>query len=129
MPGTKNAAAAVALYAAVAVALVSAIGVGAAVLAAHVPVIEPVKQDKSPLQARLDSAREVKEALAKPVPPPEPLGPISSKLKPPSVAKVAEVKTELKPKARRAVPQGREAFARFEPLPEPFFQLFAFGPR
>jgi len=132
MTGTKDTIRALAIYASVAGVLVGAIGAGAVAIATHAPDKQQAAQERSPLQARLDSAREIKEALARPIPAPEPLGPISSKLKPqpqPLQAKVAEAKLQQpKPKPRRVVPQVREVFASFEPQPEPFFQLFAFGP-
>jgi len=129
MTGTEDTLRALAIYASVAGVLIGAFGAGAMVIAAHAPGKEQSMQDKSPLQARLDSAREIKEALARPIPAPERLGPISSKLKPRlQQAKVAELKAPPKPKPRRVAPQVREVFASFEPQPEPFFQLFAFGP-
>jgi hypothetical protein len=88
---------------------------------------------KTVLEVQVESAREIREALARPVAGPEPLPPISSKLSKPET-KIAEAKVDPQPKPKRpkvqVVRQAREVFASIEPppQPQPFFQFMAFGP-
>jgi hypothetical protein len=116
---------AVALYAAIAAALVGGIGVGFATVMLATP--QEVRA-KTPLEVRVDSAREIRQILARPIPRPEPLPAISTKVNGP-VAKVADAKVEppkrSRPRVRR---QAREAFASMDFGPRPFFGFMAFGP-
>src|SRR5215218_8060458 len=47
------------------------------------------QQEKTLLNERIESAREIRRALARPVPPPDPLPPITAKLANPEKAKLA----------------------------------------
>jgi hypothetical protein len=127
----KSTATALSIYIAVAIALLAGIGVAMAALVASSAGIQQTAKAKSPLEVQVASAREIREALARPIPGPEPLPPISSKVNKPTM-KVAEAKTEPspKPKRPRVMRQARQAFASIEPFqqqPPPFFQFLAFG--
>lgn len=124
MTSPAKAKSAFALYAAIAAALVGGIGVGFATVMLATP--QEVRA-KTPLEVRVDSAREIRQILARPIPRPEPLPAISTKVNGP-VAKVADAKEPLKasrPKVRR---QARAAFASMDFGPRPFFGFMAFGP-
>ena len=73
---------------------------------------EPPEREKTLLEERVESARQIRDALAKPIPPPEPLTPVTAKVerKPPTVAAV---------KANRPSvgKQARDAFAQHETGP------------
>jgi hypothetical protein len=114
------------VYAAAAAALVGGIGVGFAGVMVAAPQAE---RTKTALELRVESAREIKQALAQPIPVPEPLPPISSKTNKPAV-KVAEAKPEppTKPKRSRVARQARAAFASMQFEQRPFFGFMAFGP-
>lgn len=131
MAQPKNNATAFGIYIAVAIALVAGIGVAMAALVVSSAGIQQTAKTKSPLELQVANAREIREALARPIPGPEPLPPISSKVNKPTV-KVAEIKPEppSKPKRPRVVRQAGEAFASIEPFQQqpPFFQFMAFGP-
>ena len=103
--------------------------VQASVCRAATPATQQTAKAKSPLEVHFASAREIREALARPIPGPEPLPPISSKVNKPTV-KVAEAKAEPPPKPKRSESRGSEAFASIEPFQQqpPFFQFMAFGP-
>jgi hypothetical protein len=121
------------MYAAVALTLVGGIGAGAAAIVKAASAIhqQSSSRTKSPLESRIESAREIREALAKPVAHPQPLAPITAKLANPA-AKVA-----ARPAPRRntdvAMTQARQAFAQIDrpqfERPQTFFEMLAFGPR
>lgn len=117
------------VYLAVVATLLGGIGAALMVVAKSAVVTQQTAQDKSPLQVRLESAREIREALAKPVPAPQPLPPITAKLSKP-LTKVAAAKPEpVKQSRPKVVTQAREVFASFEPsAPQRFFGFMAFGP-
>jgi hypothetical protein len=127
MRSLKHQAAALAVYAAVPTVLVGGIGVSLAAILNTAVVSEPTAKIKSPLDARIESAREVREALAKPIPAPEPLLPITAKVSRPS----PKLATRPAPKQNRevAMQQARQLFARVDeaPSPPPFFGFMAFG--
>jgi hypothetical protein len=120
-----------AMYVAVAGTLVGGIGVALTVVASTVVSHEAVARAKTPFEIQLESAREVREALAKPIPAPQPLPQITAKLEKP-VAKVAATRP-LSPKRNTevAMRQSRQAFASIDPpaQPQSFFEFMAFGPR
>lgn len=127
----KNPATALSIYIAVAIALLAGIGVAiATIVASSAGIQQQTAKPKSPLEVQVASAREIREALARPIAGPEPLQPISSKVKPP--VKVAEAKAEPPPKPKRlprVMRQARQAFAGIGPFQQepPFFQFMAFG--
>ena len=125
MARSANTKSALTIYAAVAAALIGGIGVGFAAVMLTAPQAE---RTKTALELRVESAREIKQALAQPIPAPEPLPPISSKVNKP-VVKIAEAKPEppkpSRPKVRR---QARAAFASMDFGPRPFFGFMSFGP-
>ena len=131
MAKPKDTATAFAIHTAVAIALFAGIGFTISALVASSAGTQQTAKAKSPLEVQVASAREIREALARPMPGPEPLPPISSKVNKPTV-KVAEAKAEPppKPKRSRIARQAREAFASIEPFQQqpPFFQFVAFGP-
>jgi hypothetical protein len=60
------------------------------------------------LANRIESARQIRQALARPIPPPEPLGPITAKLAHPRIQSADEAETKV-PKLSRGA---RDAMAR-----------------
>jgi hypothetical protein len=93
---------------------------------------------KTAIESQLASAREIREALARPIARPEPLPPISSKVKAAEAkageTRVAEVNAEPPPKKRHRVKarpwfQARQAFASFEPYRQQPFLFMSFGGR
>jgi hypothetical protein len=99
----------------------------AAMMAFAAGLDQHAERTKSPLELRIESAREVRTALSKPIPASQPLPPITAKLEKP-VAKVAAAR----PASRRtAMRQARQLFANVDPSPPPppFFSFMAFGPR
>ena len=120
----------VAMYLAVAATLVGGIGVALSAVTSSVVSQQSVARAKTPFEIQLDSAREVREALAKPIPAPQPLPRITAKLEKP-VAKVVARSVPPKRNTEVAMRESRQAFASIEP-PAPlqsFFEFMAFGPR
>ena len=118
----------VVMYLAVAATFVGGIGVALTAVASSVVSQQSVARAKTPFEIQLDSAREVREALAKPIPAPQPLPRITAKLEKPIAAS-----RPLPPKRKTefAMRESRQAFASIEP-PAPlqsFFEFMAFGPR
>ncbi len=64
--------------------------------------------EKTLLDARVESARAIKEALAKPIPRPEPLAPVTAKLARSLEAEKQDTKIVAKPRLSK---QARDAFA------------------
>jgi hypothetical protein len=85
---------------------------------------------KSAIESQLKSAREIREALAKPIPQPQRLGPIASKPAKPAPNFAAAKPAVKKPNSEAAINQGRQAFANIDAPREPqgFFGLLSFGP-
>jgi hypothetical protein len=128
MTAFKIPAAGLAIYAAVAVALLGGIGVSFAAIVNSAVVSEPPVKVRSPLDARIESAREVRLALAKPLPAPDPLPPITAKVHRPAPKVAARPTT--KPSEARAMEGARQVFAKIdspEPAPAPVFGLLSFG--
>src|SRR4029078_6124671 len=68
-------------YCGVAAALVSCSGLSlAVVINAGAGLSQTAEIEKTLLDTRVESSREIRQALAKPIPRPEPLGPITAKL-------------------------------------------------
>jgi hypothetical protein len=115
----------VSVYAAIVAALIGSIAIALAVVGSSVASL-PSARTKSAFETQLESAREIREALAKPVPQPERLGPITSK-----PAKVAGAKSAPKKQTHDvASRQSRQAFANIhEPRqPQEFFGFLSFAP-
>ena len=121
----------VVVYAAVAATLLAGMGVALTAVTSSVVSQPAVARAKTPFEIQLDSAREVREALAKPIPAPQPLPQITAKLEKP-IAKVAAARP-LPPKRNTevAMRESRQAFASIDPPapPQSFFEFMAFGPR
>lgn len=119
------------MYVAVAATLVGGVGVALTVVTSSVVSQPIVARAKTPFEIQLESAREVREALAKPIPAPQPLPQITAKLEKP-IAKVA-ARRPLPPKRNTdvAMRESRQAFASIDPPapPQSFFEFMAFGPR
>ena len=118
----------VVMYLAVAATLVGGIGVALTAVTSSVVSQQSVARGKTPFEIQLDSAREVREALAKPIPASQPLPRITAKLEKPIAAS-----RPLPPKRNTdfAMRELRQAFASIEP-PAPlqsFFEFMAFGSR
>jgi hypothetical protein len=126
MMNNRSSVSSLVMYVAVAGTLVGGIGIALTVVTSSVASQQVVARAKTPFEIQLDSAREVREALAKPIPAPQPLPRITAKLEKP-VAKVVPPKrnTEV------AMRESRQAFASIEPPapPQSFFEFMAFGPR
>ena len=121
----------VAMYLAVAATLVGGIGVALSAVTGSVVSQQYVARVKTPFEIQLNSAREVREALAKPIPAPQPLPKITAKLEKP-IAKVAASRPLTPPRNTEVAMRGsRQAFASIEPPapPQSFFEFMAFGPR
>ena len=118
------------MYVAVAGTLVGGIGIALTVVTSSVASQQVVARAKTPFEIQLDSAREVREALAKPIPAPQPLPRITAKLEKP-VAKVVARSVPPKRNTEVAMRESRQAFASIEPPapPQSFFEFMAFGPR
>ena len=118
------------MYVAVAGTLVGGIGVALTVVTSSVVSQQSVTRVKTPFEIQLDSAREVREALAKPIPAPQPLPKITAKLEKP-IAKVAARSLPPKRNTEVAMRESRQAFASIDPPapPQSFFEFMAFGPR
>ena len=120
------------VYVAVAATLVGGIGIALTAVTISVTSEQSVARAKTPFEIQLDSAREVREALAKPIPAPEPLPKITAKLEKP-LAKVVVATRSAPPKRNSevAMRESRRAFASIEPSapPQSFFEFMAFGPR
>jgi hypothetical protein len=113
---------------------VGGIGGAAAVFVKARPDPATATKAKTVLELQVESARQIRTALARPVPQPEPLMPISSKINKPE-SRVVELASQPAQKQKprllpRRVRHAREAFASIETYqqPRPFSQLFAFGP-
>lgn len=113
-----------ALYMVVAATLVCGIGGAIAAIVNTAVTSEPSARIKSPLDLRVENAREVKMALAKPVTGPPPLPPITHARRPKT--KVASRRSQ-----QAAMQRSRQIFANMErtqPSPsDPSFGLMAFG--
>ena len=116
------------VYVAVAATLVGGTGVALTAVTISVTSEQSVARAKTPFEIQLDSAREVREALAKPIPAPEPLPKITAKLEKPIAAS-----RPLPPKRNTefAMRESRQAFASIDSpaAPQSFFEFMAFGPR
>ena len=127
MTNQKHPLAALAVYGVVAFTLMGGIGLGVAAIATTAVVSSPSVQDKTALQLRIESAREVREALAKPVPAPAPLPPITAKLERPVPKVAARPAPQRNPEY--AMRQARQAFASIDgppPQPQSFFSFLGF---
>ncbi len=126
----RSSVAVLSVYLTVMAALVGSIGVALALLGGSV-VSEQSPRTKSSFEIQLESAREIREALAKPIPQPERLAPMTAK-----PAKVASARTAPKKHNSDAVMrQSRQAFANIDrpsqpqqSQPQGFFGFLAFGP-
>ena len=126
----RSSVAVLSVYLAVMAALVGSIGVALALLGGSV-VSEQSPRAKSSFEIQLESAREIRQALAKPIPQPERLTPMTAK-----PAKVASARTAPKKhNSDAAMRQSRQAFANIDQSGQPrqsppqgFFGFLAFGP-
>ena len=118
------------MYVAVAGTLLGGIGVALTVVTSSVASQQSATRVKTPFEIQLDSAREVREALAKPIPAPQPLPQITAKLEKP-IAKVEARSVPPKRNTEVAMRELRQAFASIDPpaAPQSFFEFMAFGPR
>jgi hypothetical protein len=125
MTSSKHPLAALAVYIAVLLTLLGGIGIALATVVRSTGAATASPQEKTALQVQVESAREVREALARPIAGPTPLGPITAKLaKPP--AKVAALPTP-KRNTEQAMRRGREAFASIDAPPtDSFFGFLGF---
>ena len=114
----------VSVYAGVVAALVGCLGIALAVVGTAA-VSEPTPRAKTAFETKLDTAREIREALARPIPQPERLAPITSK--PVRVATAKPAPRKPNPEVAR---QARQAFASIEEAkpPQTFFGFMSFGP-
>jgi hypothetical protein len=76
----------------------------AVVINAGAGLSQTAEIEKTLLDYRVESSREIRQALAKPIPRPEPLGPITAKL----AGSIEATKLAAKPKLSK---QARDAFA------------------
>jgi hypothetical protein len=118
------------VYAVVVATLIGCIGVAISAIGGSSVGVSSETRAKSAIESQLESAREIREALAKPIPQPERLGPIASK---PAKAtpKLATARSAVKrSNADVAMKQGRQAFANIDGPREPhaLFGLLSFGP-
>ena len=120
----------VVMYLAVAATLVGGMGIALTAVASSVVSQQSVARAKTPFEIQLDSAREVRAALAKPIPAPQPLPQITAKLERP-IAKVGARSVPPKRNTELAMRESRQAFASIDPpaAPQSFFEFMAFGPR
>ena len=125
---SRSSALTVVMYVAVAATFVGGTGVALTAVTISVTSEQSVARAKTPFEIQLDSAREVREALAKPIPAPQPLPRITAKLEKPIAAS-----RPLPPKRNTefAMRESRQAFASIDPpaAPQSFFEFMAFGPR
>jgi hypothetical protein len=130
MMNNRSSVSSLVMYVAVAATLVGGIGIALTVVTSSVASQQVVARAKTPFEIQLDSAREVREALAKPIPAPQPLPRITAKLEKP-VAKVVARSVPPKRNTEVAMRESRQAFASIEPPapPQSFFEFMAFGPR
>jgi len=131
MMSSRSSALTVVMYVAVAATLVGGTGVALTAVTISVMSEQSVARAKTPFEIQLDSAREVGEALAKPIPAPEPLPKITAKLEKPLVKVAATRSAPPKRNTEVAMRESRRAFASIEPSapPQSFFEFMAFGPR
>jgi hypothetical protein len=130
MMENRSSVAVLGVYLTVVAALVGSIGVALALVGGSV-VSDQSPRVKSPFEIQLESAREIRQALAKPIPQPERLTPMTAK-----PAKVASARTAPKKhNAGVAMRQSRQAFANIDrpsqpqqSQPQGFFGFLAFGP-
>jgi hypothetical protein len=113
------------VYAGVIAALVCSIGIALAIVSGSI-VSEQVPHAKTAFETQLESAREIRQALAKPIPQPERLAPITAK--PVKIATAKPAPRKQNPEA--GMRQARQAFASIEePRPaQTFFGFMSFGP-
>ena len=118
------------MYVAVAGTLLGGIGVALTMVTTSVASQQSVTHVKTPFEIQLDSAREVRDALAKPIPTPQPLPQITAKPEKP-IAKVAARSVPPKRNTEVAMRESRQAFASIDSpaAPQSFFEFMAFGPR
>jgi hypothetical protein len=118
----------VVVYAAVVASLVAGIGVALFIVTNSVASPQSART-RTALDMRLESAREVREALAKPIPQPQRLPPVTAKKQ---VAKAATRSATPKSSSELAMRDPRQAFVSIKEPPttfaEPFFGLMSFGP-
>jgi hypothetical protein len=118
------------MYVAVAGTLLGGIGVALTVVTSSVASEPSVTRVKTPFEIQLDTAREVRDALAKPIPTPQPLPQITAKPEKP-IAKVAARSVPPKRNTEVAMRESRQAFASIDSpaARQSFFEFMAFGPR
>jgi len=111
------------------------LGGAAAIFLKDQPELQKGPKSKTVLEMQAESAREIRQALARPVAAPEPLPPISSKLHKPETTVIAEARMSGAQKPKRSdhlrkLRLARELFASVEPgqRPQSPFQFLAFGP-
>jgi len=131
MMSSRSSVLSLSVYVAVAATLVGGIGIALTAVTISVTSEQSVARAKTPFEIQLDSAREVREALAKPIPAPEPLPKITAKLEKPLAKVVATRSAPPKRNTEVAMRESRRAFASIEPSapPQSFFEFMAFGPR
>lgn len=109
------------VYVAVTVALICGTAIAlTAVVASSIPT-ERSAQSKTPFELQLESAREIRRTLARPIERPEPLPPITAKIARPA-AKVAIARTDRPMQASQAV----DVFASFDLPRQPSFNGMSF---
>ena len=105
MPEVRKCSTALLTYCAVAAALVACSGLSLAmVIGAGAGLSRPAETEKTLLDHRVESSREIRQALLRPIPRPEPLQPITAKL----ARRLEPTKLASKPKLSK---EARDAFA------------------
>ena len=106
-----------AIYAAVLSTQLGGLGVSLVILSAAILSQETQVRAKTPFEIQLESAREIRQALAKPILGPPPPPPITGKLEKP-VPKLAAVRpTSPKRNREAAMREARQVFASMSPSP------------
>ena len=110
MSEVRKVSAAVGMYSAAVVALIFCAGIGLMFVAsASIAPSQKTESEKTILEQRIESAREVRAALAKGVAKPEPLAPITAKLA--RDMKAMQTAATVKPERPKLSAQARNAFA------------------
>jgi hypothetical protein len=116
-----------AIYAAVVSALLGCLGVSLVTLSGAILSQETKVRAKTPFEIQLERAREIRQALAKPILGPPPLPPITAKLEKPLPKLVALRPTSPKRNHEAAMRKARQVFASMSPSP-PAQSYFGFMP-
>jgi hypothetical protein len=112
MSEVRKVSAAVVMYSAAIAALIFCAGIGLMIVAsASIAPSQKAESEKTILEQRIESAREVRAALAKGVAKPEPLPPITAKLAKDMRSVQTVTAATVKPERPKLSAQARNAFA------------------